>query len=188
MRGAGVAEKYGAYLGKYAGTRDRTFEVKVDNDALVIDIEGQIALPLNDPDPEDPEGVWQCKIAPRLYATFDRDDSGNVTAMRLHELVRMRKTGAPEVVDTEVPQELRGHLGNYLLTQLNTEFTVTWGDGSLAIRGATTGGNFVRLEEDPDKAGTWISQATGNTITFQTDSDGKVEGLTLDSGAELKRE
>ncbi len=180
---ASAQEKYGAYVGDYTGPGGRPFRVKVDHDALVVEVVGQVALPLGDPGPD---GVWPCKIAPHVSVSFDRDEAGEVVTMWIHERVRMRKSGEPDEVDREVPEALRGHLGDYLLAAINAEFRVAWRHGGLAIRDPTSG-HFARLERDPDDPGTWISQNTGNRITFQTDARGAVEGLTVFSRSGIGR-
>ena len=142
-----------------------------------------MALPMLDPDED---GVWRCKLTPSVYAIFDRDDDGEVTTLWIHEVVKMRKTADAEQIDAGVPTALHGHLGTYLLTQINMEFTATWRDGALAMRQGDSGG-FSRLREDPDEPGSWISTATDNRIPFDLGPDGNVVGLTLDSASRIVR-
>jgi transglutaminase-like putative cysteine protease len=178
-----VPERYRPYVGRYQGPGGDEFTLKVDNGALVVDVAGRVALPMLDPDAE---GVWRCKLTPSVYLVFDRDDAGEVKMMWLHEVVQMRKTASPDEVDSRVPDELRGHLGTYLLAQVNQQFTTVWRHGSLAIRKGDDGG-FSRLERDPDEDGIWVSQASGNRIRFDTGDDGAVSGLTVDSAARVVR-
>jgi transglutaminase-like putative cysteine protease len=178
-----VPERYRPYVGHYRGPGGMPFSVTVDHGALVVRVEQRAALPMLDPDDE---GIWRCKLTPDLYVTFDRDADGAVTTLWLHEIVRMRKIAEAEEIHPDVPPALRGHLGTYLLLQINQEFTTTWNRGTLAMRQGDSGG-FSPLQEDPDEAGTWVSQTTGNRITFDVGEDGQVSGLTVDSASRVVR-
>lgn len=178
-----VPDRYAPYVGSYRGPRDTPFTIKVENDALVIDVGGRVALPMLDPDAE---GVWRCKVTPDLYATFDRDGDGAATTLWIHEIARMNKIGDADEVGSDVPEALRGHLGRYLLAAVNQEFTALWRDGTIAIRQGDNS-EVSPLDRDPGAPGTWVSRATGNRITFETDADGAVAGLTLDAASRVVR-
>ena len=49
--------------------------------------------------------------------------------------------------------------------QLNAEYTVTWRRETLAVRDPKSG-HYSRLERDAKNEAIWISQTTGNRITF----------------------
>ena len=99
----------------------------------------------------------------------------------------MRKIADAEEIDADVPEALRGNLGTYLLVKVNMEFTVAWREGTLAVIQGDSGDISV-LKEDPDEAGTWVSQLTGNRITFDTGPEAGVSGLTVDSVSKVVRQ
>ncbi|MDH3745591.1 MAG: DUF3471 domain-containing protein, partial [Acidobacteriota bacterium] len=176
------SKRYEAYLGRYSRPSG-TLDITVENDRLVVDFDGRVALALGEPDHD---GVWSCRSSSRVSVTFDRGEDGRVTTMALHERTRMRKTGEPDKADPKAPEEFRSHLGTYYLAAGDAEYVVAWRHGSLAIHDPNAG-RFVRLNEDPDTQGTWISQASGNRVTFQNGPNGNVEQLTLDSTQSFKR-
>lgn len=178
-----VPERYRPFVGGYRGPDGTPFSVTVDHGALVVRVAERAALPMLDPDAE---GVWRCKLTPDLYVTFDRDETGAVTAMWLHEIVRMRKTADASDIGEEVPEVLRDHLGTYLLVQVHQEFTTLWREGTLAIRPGD-GDGYSLLREDADEPGTWISRSTGNRITFERAGDGRVTGFVVDSASKIVR-
>jgi len=179
---AALQDEYAPYLGGYTGPRGRAVELRVQDGSLVVDIPGQIALPLNDPDED---GSWECKITNRVFVDFERDDSNEVVEMRIHELVRMNRTSDPEEIDEDVPAELVPYLGSYLLAQVNAEFTVRYVDGSLAVDDPLEKAT-VRLQA-PDERGGWLDEYGKNTIHFDTDDDGKVISLTIDAVAKFRK-
>jgi len=177
-----LQDKYAPYLGSYTGPRDRAAELRVQDGSLVVDIPGQVALPLNDPDDD---GSWECKITNRVFVDFERNDSDEVVTMRIHELVRMNRTSDPAEIDDEVPEELVAYLGGYLLAQVNAEFTVRYVDGGLAVDDPLEKAT-VRLQA-PDERGGRLDEFGKNTIYFDTDDDGKVISLTVDAVARFRK-
>jgi len=178
-----LRDEYAPFLGSYTGPRDKAVELRVQDGSLVVDIPGQVALPLNDPDED---GSWQCKITDRVFVDFETDDSDEVAEMRIHELVRMNRTSDPDEIDDEVPEELVPYLGSYLLAPLNAEFTVRYVDGGLAVDDPLENAT-VRLQA-PDERGGWLDEYGKNTIYFDTEDDGKVISLTVDAVARFRKE
>jgi transglutaminase-like putative cysteine protease len=177
-----LRDEYAPYLGSYTGPGGRAVELRVQDGSMVVDIPGQVALPLNDPAGD---GSWQCKITDRVFVDFERGDSGEVVEMKIHELVRMNRTSDPDEIDDEVPEELAPYLGNYLLAPLNAEFTVRYVDGGLAVDDPLEK-TTVRLQA-PDERGGRLDEYGKNTIYFGTDDDGKVVSLTVDAVAKFRK-
>jgi transglutaminase-like putative cysteine protease len=181
---AAAFSKYDRYVGAYRSNRGgRKIELIVQNGTLVVDLpDPSPMLPLNDPDAE---GVWFCKLSPKVFARFDETAAGEVTGMELHELIRLRRIRSPEEIDDDVPEELRPYLGTYLLAQLNAEFTVLYKRGHLAVKDPFEK-KTIRLDP-PDAEGKWLDEFGKNTLTFQRDDAGAIETLTIDSVSRFNR-
>jgi transglutaminase-like putative cysteine protease len=174
---AAISEKYQAYLGSYEHPGEgEDFEILIKEGNLTLDIPGQMALPFNEPDEA---GIWQCKLSPRLYLEFEEGGDGTMEAMILHEIVLMTRKSDPEEMPEDAPDHLRPYLGEYLFAQAQAEFTVLYHEGGLAI--------FNPLDKEtvglqsPDENGGWLDEYGKNTIYFDTDGDGNVTALRVDS-------
>jgi len=178
-----AVEKYQAYIGSYkhpAGAED--FEIFIREGNLTLDIPGQVALAFNEPDEA---GMWKCKLSPRLYLEFDQADDGAVNAMILHEFVMMTRKSDPEEMPEDVPDDLKPYLGQYLFAQVNTEFTVLYHEGGLAIYDPMDK-KTVGLQP-PDESGGWLDQYGKNTIYFDTEGDGDVTALRIDAANRFEK-
>jgi ketosteroid isomerase-like protein len=178
-----VPGKYDPYLGDYTHAQaQRTMHVVVRDGAMAVDIPGQTVLALND---SDEQGRWYAKLTDRVFFTFDRNDAGEVTDMQVHEIVRMQRTGDPEQVDPDVPEQFRPYLGTYLLAQLNAEFTVIYRDGSLAVEDplekATIG---LQLPDDQQR---WVDEFDKNAIRFEREEDGVFMTMVIDAATSFRR-
>jgi hypothetical protein len=151
--------------------------------AMAVDIPGQTLLALNDPDEQ---SRWYAKLTDRVFFTFDRNDVGEVTAMQVHEIVRMQRTGDPEQVDTDVPERFRPYLGTYLLAQLNAEFTVIYRDGSLAVNDPLE--NAPIGLQLPDVQGRWVDEFDKNAISFEREEDGAFMTMVVDAANSFQRD
>jgi transglutaminase-like putative cysteine protease len=180
---AAAEEKYAEYLGEYTAIQsDRVVEVIVQNGFLTVNIPNTIILPFNDPDEE---GTWACKISPRVFATFERDDSGAVTDLLIHEIVHMQRTADPDSIAGDVPEEYRNYLGIYHLAQLKMDFPIIYLDGSLAIDDPTEG-RIVKLHFSEEKE-KWFDEFNKNSFTFIADDKGKATAIILDSPSRFSR-
>ena len=159
-----------------------TVKVFVQGGNLALDIPGKVVLAMNDPDEN---GLWRCKLAPQLFLKFNKDGSGNVVQMELHQIIPLpRRSGPPEASD-EVPERFRPYLGKYFLAALQAEFRVLYRNGSLAI--------YDPLEKKtvglrpPDANGRWVDEFDKNTILFDRDGQGSVSAMKIDSTTKFRR-
>jgi len=179
----GVSEKYKAYIGEYTNTTNNDiFKVFVQDGNLTVDIPNKVMLALNDPNED---GLWYSKITNRLYFTFKENDSGEVEEMQIHEIVPMPKRSSPEEVDENVPEEFRPYLGKYFLAALQAEFTVQYKDGSLAVDDPLAK-KIIKLQL-PDENGRWVDEFNKNTIFFESDDEGNVKAMNIDSVSKFRR-
>ena len=177
-RGVNYEEK----LGKFSGPQGNVAEVLLQNGSLAIALPGGQTLAFADPDEE---GRWVCKMAPRLHCVFEHDARGAVDAVVLHQLVQMRRRSDPEKIDESVPAELRPLLGGYYLAQARAEFMVIIHDGKLAIEDPLAK-SIIHLQ-DPDEDGRRLDEFDKNTIWFESNEEGKVETMVLDSANRFTR-
>ena len=178
------AEKFEAFIGKYKNKKSgKTFEVLEKDGSLSVDIPGQMVLPFND---ADEEGRRYCKLSPRLYLTFNNNESGNISEMVFHEIVSMTRKSDPKTIEEDIPDKYKPYLGNYLFAAVNAEFTVSYDDNTLNIYDPLEKEN-VKLQS-PDENGRWLDEYNKNAIYFEFDNDGKVTALNIDAANKFERE
>ena len=178
------SDKYHAYIGEYTNASDkRAVKVFVQGGNLALDIPGKVVLAMNDPDEE---GLWRCKLAPQLFLKFNKDGSGKVVQMELHQIIPLPRRSGPPEASTEVPERFRPYLGKYFLAALQAEFRVLYRNGSLAI--------YDPLEKKtvglrpPDANGRWVDEFDKNTILFDRDGQGSVSAMKIDSTTRFRRQ
>jgi transglutaminase-like putative cysteine protease len=179
----GENDRYQDYLGEFTfAAAGMTVTTQVQDGILAIDIPGKVVLGLNDPDDL---GRWYAKLSDQVFAEFPRDDSGLVTALLLHEMVRMPKQSEAETVPEEVPEQYRSHLGVFHFPQVGADFTVIWEDGSLAVEDPLAQ-KTVHLNL-PDDSGGWLDEFDKNTIRFEMDDAGSISAMLIDSATRFER-
>lgn len=168
--------RYEPYVGKYRN-RDAgmTVEVRVQDGSLTLDIPDQTLLALHDPDPD---GCWFAKLSNRLFVTFSDNGPAGAGELRLHERLRMRRTGTPDEVPGTVPPELAAYLGTYHLAKARADFTVLYRRGGLALRQPGVGRD-LRLEPQ-DEEGRWVDEL-GRRLRFETGAAETVAGLEMEA-------
>jgi transglutaminase-like putative cysteine protease len=177
------SKKYEKYLGQYTNP-DANMKVKVfvQGGNLALDIPNQVVLAFNDPDESQ---VWYCKLSNQLYLTFNEDDSGNVIEIQLHQIVPLPRKSGPEKVDNTIPEKFRPYLGKYSFAALQTEFTVLYKDGSLAVDDPTVK-KVIKLQL-PDENRKWVDEFNKNAIFFDLDDRGNVKAMNIDSVTKFHR-
>jgi hypothetical protein len=177
-----ISSKYEKHLGEYAHSSRGKVQVIVQDGSLVVDIPGKIALALKDPDEK---GVWQSKLTDRLYVTFGAADSGAITEARIHEILPMRRTGPLDTPPAEVPADLRGYPGKYLLMQAPAEFHVQYEDGVLLLNNLSAK-RITRLKPQGGD-GRWQDESGNLSFRFALDGKGEVESLVMESVTRFRR-
>jgi len=161
---------------------NNVFKVFIQDGSLTVEIPGKLVLALNNPDEE---GLWYSKLSDRLCFIFNKDDSGEITEMELHELIPLAKKSAPAEIDQNVPEEFRPYLGSYLLAALQAEFTVRYKDGRLAVDDP-----LARITvglQAPDEKGRWRDEFNEKAIFFELDGEGNVTSMIIDSINKFRR-
>ncbi|NIP28256.1 MAG: DUF3471 domain-containing protein [Phycisphaerae bacterium] len=176
-------DKYKQYVGKYKNPETKTaVKVFVQGGNLAVDIPNKMILAFNEPDKN---RLWYCKISNRLYLKFEKDDSGKVVEMQLHQIIPLPKKSGPEKANNDVPEKFRPYLGKYSFAALQAEFTVLYKNGSLAIDDPTVK-KIVKFQPT-DQKGRWLDEFNKNTIFFDLDDQGNVKSMNIDSVSKFRR-
>ncbi|MBM4025045.1 MAG: transglutaminase domain-containing protein [Planctomycetes bacterium] len=179
----GASDKYQAYVGEYTNPANKSvMKVFVQGGALALDVPGKVVLALNDPDEK---GVWRCKLASQLFLKFDKDGSGKVVEMQLHQVIPLPRRSGPPEENGGVPERLRPYLGAYLLAARQAEFTVLHQDNGLAVYDPLEK-KTVRLRL-PDNEGRWVDEFDKNAVSFDRDGQGNITAMNIDSVTRLRR-
>jgi CubicO group peptidase (beta-lactamase class C family) len=175
-----VREQYAEYLGSYTANfgsfRNAEFIVIVQNGILAVDIPNQIIFELEEPDEE---GRWHFKLMGDVAVSFDLNESGNVTAMMLHQAgyVFELPRGAP-AEDEGYPEDMERYVGVYETEDPNVTMGVVIHDSRLAL---DIPGQPIELElYPPDEDGLWFMRVNPTVaVSFNESEDGGIDSLTL---------
>jgi len=172
-------EEYEPYLGTYIANfgqfQDEEFTVLVQNGRLAIDVPGQQVFELKDPDEE---GKWYFVISDQIAVSFDSDEAGNVTGMKLYQAgytFELPREGAE--IEPEIPlSELQKYLGYYYSEELDTTAEVLIQNNRLAIYWP---GEMTYELYPPDEEGIWVFRISDRfSLRFNENEAGQVESLT----------
>jgi len=167
----------GEYVANYAHFEDETFTVLEQNGRLAIHIPSQTTYELLEPDAE---GMRAFAIAPEaIQAIFERDATGRVTLLRLHQSGLAfdvpRKGFVPAPDGTE--EEFARYYGSYRHPLLSEPFTVLYRNGRLAC---DIPGQMVFELRPPDRRGRWRFRATDEiALEFHEDDAGGIASITF---------
>ncbi len=173
-------EQYAKYLGSYTANfgpfRNIEFIVTVQNSHLAVDIPNQIVFELEEPDEE---GRWRFKLMEEVAVSFELDEEGNVTTMKLHEagyVFELPKGPPPE--EEGYPEDMVKYVGVYQTEDPNVTMSVVIHDGRLAL---VIPGQPVELElYPPDEEGRWYLRVNPTVaVSFSEADDGRIDSLTL---------
>jgi transglutaminase-like putative cysteine protease len=174
---------YKEYIGKYTNPETKTeLKVFVQGGNLAVDIPDKMVLAFNKPDKD---RLWYSKISNQLYLKFEKDNSGKVVQMQLHQIIPMPRKSGPEKVDNNVPEKFRPYLGKYSFAALQAEFTVLYKDGTLAVDDPTEK-KIIKLQP-PNENRRWVDEFNKNSIFFDLDDQGNVKSMNIDSVSKFHR-
>jgi len=123
--------------------------------------------------------LWRFKLMEEVAVSFELDDGGNVTAMRLHEsgynfeLPRGRPSE-----EEEYPEDMVKYVGVYQTADPNVTMRGVIHDGRLALE---IPGQPTELElYPPDDEGKWYLRVDPTiAVSFREADDGTIDSLTL---------
>jgi hypothetical protein len=177
------AAKFEPFLGEYRNAeRGNVVKVLDQGGTLTLDIPGKMALGLKEPDSA---GVWRSTMSDQLFVTFERSDSGPAAELRLHQVVRLGRTGAPDATSEATPADLQPYPGTYLLVQARADFKVAYEKGDLVIHDPLAK-RTIRLKPS-GKPERWVDEFGKFTIRFEKDGAGSVVAMLLDGATVFRR-
>jgi hypothetical protein len=181
---SGVPEEFQDYLGEYLfSERNTVFRVLYSEGSLAVDIPGQQVLALHEPDEN---GVLYPKMTRQINFSFLKNGYGKILEMKLQQIVALQKKSELEIIDNDVPEEIKPLLGNYLLPQANAEFKVFYESETLSINDPLSK-QVVKLTEQNDN-GRWKDEFSKNEIEFEKNQEGEVTGMIIYSNVYMQKQ
>jgi transglutaminase-like putative cysteine protease len=177
-------EMFAPFLGKYKNPESgKIFEVLIKEGNLCVDIPGQMVLPFNN---QNDNGKWFCKLSNRIYIEFDKDNNGNISEMKFHEVVTLpRQPDTSQIAET-IPDDFKPYIGNYLFAAINAVFKVEFIDNTLSVYDPTEN-KSIKLQSQNGSGG-WVDEFNKNTIYFESNAEGKITGMKIDARNKFVRE
>jgi hypothetical protein len=177
---AGGAADLKPYLGTYvanvAAFSNEVFTISERNGRLVLDIPSQLESALN---PPRADGRWSLVMTDQLAVSFDRDNTGRVVALKIHQAGLEFEVPREGIVRTpEIPlSELQKYVGHYRDAAGAAEFTILIRNQRLAVRLPNNTSFDLR---PPDATGRRASRANmGFGVTFEESPTGAVSAMNV---------
>ena len=175
--GIGDPKPYlGRYLANFATFSNEVFTISERNGRLVIDIPSRLESALN---PPRADGRWSLVKTEQLAVSFDRDGTGNVVGLKLHEAgVEFEVPREGVVFTPEIPlTDLQKYVSSYRDANGANEFTIFIRNQRLAVR-LPNNTSFDLLP--PDATGRRATRANlGLGVTFEESQPGTVSAMNV---------
>ncbi len=175
--GIGDLKPYlGRYIANFATFSNEVFTISERNGRLVLDIPSQLESALN---PPRADGRWSLVMTDQLAVSFDRDNTGRVVGLKLHQGgVEFEIPREGIVLTPEIPlSELQKYVGHYRDAAGAAEFTILIRNQRLAVR-LPNNTSFDLLP--PDAAGRRATRANmGLGVTFEESPTGAVSAMNF---------
>ncbi|MFC1725626.1 serine hydrolase domain-containing protein [candidate division KSB1 bacterium] len=182
-----LEEKFGEYLGTYVANfdiyRNREFTVLIQNGNLAVDIPGQLVFELKDPDNE---GKRNFAMTDQVAVSFEKDSTGIVTGMKLHQAgIEFKLPKGKALPETELDLGLvKKYLGFYFDEEVNNDIEVKLQKNRLVI---DIPGVKVFELYPPDENGFWEFRFDPRLrVHFDEDENGNVISLTRSRGSKKR--
>jgi CubicO group peptidase (beta-lactamase class C family) len=174
---AGDLKPYlGRYIANVATFSNEVFTISERNGRLVLDIPSQLESALN---PPRADGRWSLVTTDQLAVSFDRDNTGQVVRLKLHQGgVEFEIPREGIVLTPEIPLgELQKYVGRYRDEAGATELTILIQNQRLAVR-LPNDRSFDLLP--PDATGRRATRANvGLAVTFEESPTGAVSATNF---------
>jgi len=179
----GFTDYFGTYVANFGPFRNEEFSIKYRYGSLLLDIPSQLEFELKEPGED---GKWYFEMSDNMAVQFDRNQSGNVKALRLfqggQEFLLPRGT-APDEPRFDVTV-YAGYTGTYTDTLSGEDIIVLVRNENLALENSA--GMTFELYP-PDSTGWWILRLNpALRMRFNEDETGRVISMTRNAmGDEL---
>jgi len=166
----------GRYIANFATFSNEVFTISERNGRLVLDIPSQVESALN---PPRADGRWSLVKSEQAGVSFDRDTTGEVVGLRMHEAGQQFEVPREGVVLTpEIPlSELQKYVGRYGEAAGANDFAILIRNQRLAVR-LPNNTSFDLLP--PDATGRRATRANvGIGVTFEEAQTGGVSAMNF---------
>ena len=166
----------GSYIANFGSFRNAEFVVSVQNGGLALDIPNQLVFELEEPDED---GNWVFKLMDVVSVSFELDENGNATMMRLNQGGAVFELPKGTVSLEEVyPVDMEKYVGTFETEDPNITMGVVIYEGKLALE---IPGQPVALELfPPNSEGLWFIRINPSVaVGFSEAEDGKIDSLSL---------
>jgi hypothetical protein len=164
------------YIANFATFSNEVFTISERNGRLVLDLPSRLESALN---PPRADGRRPLVMTDQLAVSFDRDATGRVVGLRLHEgglAFEVRREGV--VLTPEIPlSELQKYVARYADAAGANEFAILIRNQRLAVR-LPDNASFDLLP--PDATGRRATRANvGISVTFEESQTGAVSAMNV---------
>lgn len=166
----------GRYIANFATFSNEVFTISERNRRLVIDIPSRLESALNLPRAD---GRWSLVMTDQLAVSFDRDHTGKVVGLKLHEAaLEFEAPREGVVMAPEIPlSALQKYVGRYRDGAGAAEFEILIRNQRLAVR-LPNNTSFDLLA--PDATGRRSPRTNlGFTVTFEESAGGTVSAMNF---------
>lgn len=166
----------GRYIANFATFSNEVFTISERNRRLVIDIPSRLESALNLPRAD---GRWSLVLTDQLAVSFDRDHTGKVVGLKLHEAaLEFEAPREGVVMAPEIPlSALQKYVGRYRDGAGAAEFEILIRNQRLAVR-LPNNTSFDLLP--PDATGRRSPRTNlGFTVTFEESAGGTVSAMNF---------
>ncbi len=166
----------GRYIANFAGFSNEVFTVSERNGRLVFDMPSKLESALN---PPRADGTWPLVMNEQLAVSFDRDSTGRVVGLKLHEAGIAYEVPRESVVFTpEIPiSTLQKYVGRYADSAGAAVFDVFIRNQRLAVR-LPNNSSFDLLPPDPSGRRS-ARPNVGVGVTFEESPAGEVSAMNF---------
>ena len=169
----------GEYTGNFGPFTNDTFTVQEKNGTLSLDVPGQMLYKLNLPDEE---GKWYFALTNQIAVSFDRNDEGIVTGLKMYQsgmTFELPRKGVE--IQPEIPLDtLQKYLGEYYNKEKDVSPTIVIQNNRLAV---DVPNQMVFEFLPPNEDGIWVCRAIDKMkITFIEDEEQQVTGFMFLGG------
>ena len=166
----------GRYLANFASFSNEVFTISERNGRLVFDMPSKLESGLK---PPRADGRWPLVVTDQLAVSFDRDSTGRVVGLKLHEAgIEYEVPREGVVIAPEIPlSALQKYVGHYGDAGGATDFAIFIRNQRLAVR-LPNNSSFDLLP--PDATGRLLPRAKmGFTMTFEELPSGTVSAMNF---------